>query len=133
MIRISLGGLAAVLVAVFLTVPALAQEEFPPPQGMGRVVVVASGQLGADAYRPITQEIAKLGYDAVLFDGNKLEGTRGQALKDAIPKALAMPHALPGKVALVGFSLGGGIALFYGAGWSDQVATTIVWYPLTSD
>jgi dienelactone hydrolase len=68
----------------------------------------------------------------VLYDGNSMEGTKGAALKDAIPQALQMPHALPGKVALVGFSLGGGMSLAYGTQWPDQVAVVIVWYPLTS-
>jgi dienelactone hydrolase len=50
-------------------------------------------------------------------------------VKTAIQQALAMPHALPGKVALVGFSLGGGEELYYGTQWSDQVSGAVVWYP----
>jgi dienelactone hydrolase len=42
-----------------------------------------------------------------------------------------MPHALPGKVGLVGFSLGGGQVLFYGSQMSDLVAVVVAWYPLT--
>jgi len=34
-----------------------------------------------------------------------------------------------GKVALVGFSLGGGESLYYGSQWPDQVAGIVVWYP----
>jgi dienelactone hydrolase len=109
-----------------------AQTEFPPPQGKGRVVVVASGASGMEHYETVSKDIAALGYDVVLFDGNAMEGTRGAALKAAIPQALNMPHALPGKVALVGFSLGGGMSLAYGPNWPDQVAVVIVWYPLTS-
>ena len=43
-----------------------------------------------------------------------------------------MPHALPGKVGLVGFSLGGGYVLGYGTAWSDQVAVVAAWYPSTT-
>jgi len=42
-----------------------------------------------------------------------------------------MPHALPGKVALVGLSLGGGVALAYGSQMLNDAAVDIVWYPAT--
>ena len=120
----------AAVIAVCLT--AQAQEEIPPPQGKGRVVVVASGMSGPEHYKTVSRAIAQLGYDVVLFDGNPMEGTHGEALKTAIQQALQMPHALPGKVALVGFSLGGGISIGYGVHWPDQVAVVIAWYPATS-
>jgi len=108
---------------------AQAQEEFPPPQGKGRVVVLASGMSGPEHYREVAAEIAKLGYDVVLFDGNGEENTHGMGVTRDIQKALTMPHALPGKVALVGFSLGGGEELYWGTQSSDQVAGAAVWYP----
>jgi dienelactone hydrolase len=104
-------------------------QEFPPPQGKGRVVVLSSGMSGPSHYTQVAQEIAQLGYDVVLFDGNAEEGTRGEGVKTAIAQALTMPHALPGKVVLVGFSLGGGESLYYGSQMGDQVAGVIVWYP----
>ena len=117
---------------IFITVQAMAQEEIPPPQGKGRVVVLASGMDGPEDYRQVGGEIAKLGYDVVLFDSKQMLDRHGEGLKTAIQHALAMPHALPGKVGLVGFSLGGGIALAFGSTWSDQVAVDIVWYPVTN-
>lgn len=129
-------GIGALLLATVLAMfqPAIvaAQEEIPPPAGKGRVVVVVSGQSGPTHYRDVATRIAALGYDAVLFDGNPMEGTRGQALRAAIAQARQMPHALPGKVGLVGFSLGGAIVLGFGSGWSDQVAVVVAWYPATS-
>jgi len=107
---------------------ALAQE-FPPPQGKGRVVVVSSGMSGPAHYTQVAREIAELGYDVLLVDGNAEEHTHGDGVRAAIQEALAMPHALPGKVALVGFSLGGGESLYYGSQWGDQVAGVVVWYP----
>jgi dienelactone hydrolase len=107
-------------------------QEFPPPQGNGRLVVLASGMSGPAHYTTVAQEIAKLGYDVVLFDGNAEEGTRGSGVRADIQQAQGMPHALPGKVALVGFSLGGGEALYYGSQWPDQVAGIVVWYPANS-
>jgi dienelactone hydrolase len=115
------------------TMAAHAQQEFPPPQGSGRVVVVASGQSGPAHYTAVTQQIAQMGYDAVLFDSNPMEGTRGKGLEEAIQQAMHMPHALPGKVALVGFSLGGGISLGFGSMMPNSVAGVVVWYPATSE
>lgn len=129
----SLRVAACVVAAVsFLLVVASAQQEFPPPQGKGRVVVVLSGLSGPAHYEPVTREIAQLGYDAVLFDGAAMEGTHGDALKKAIAQAQQMPHALPGKVALVGFSAGGGIGLYYGTQWDDAVTGAVLWYPATT-
>jgi len=123
----------ASLAAVLTTIPfACAQQEFPPPQGKGRVVVVSSGRSGPEHYVQVSQEIAQLGYDVVLFSGVEEEHTRGEGLRTAIQQAQGMPHALPGKVALVGFSAGGGETLFYGTQWSDQVAGAVVWYPANS-
>jgi dienelactone hydrolase len=112
---------------------ARAQEEIPPPGGKGRVVVVVSGQSGPDHYREVARRIAALGYDVALFDGNSMEGTHGAALRAGIAASLQLPHALPGKVGLVGFSLGGGIVLGYGSGWGDQVAAVAAWYPATRE
>ena len=111
---------------------ARAQTEFPPPQGSGHVVVVASGMSGPEHYQTVARDIAKLGYDVVLFDGNAMEGTHGAGVKSAILQAQQAPHALPGKVALVGFSLGGGMALYYGTQLPDLVTGTVVWYPATT-
>ena len=109
-----------------------AQQEFPPPQGKGRVVMVSSGISGPEHYRKISADIAKLGYDVVLVDSRKEEGTHGAAVKTDIAAALAMPHALPGKVALVGFSAGGGELMYYATQWPDQVAMVAVWFPANS-
>ena len=130
--RARVGAMAATLLALLAPLGAAAQEEFPPPQGKGRVVVVASGASGARDYRDVSRRIAALGYDAVLFDSNAWNGTEGKGMRDAIAQALRLPHALPGKVGLVGFSLGGGYVLGYGTAWSDEVAVVAAWYPATT-
>jgi dienelactone hydrolase len=111
---------------------AAAQTEFPPPQGKGPIVVVASGMSGPEHYSAVARDIAQMGYDVVLFDGNTMEGTHGAGVKSAILEAQQAPHGLPGKVALVGFSLGGGLSLYYGAQLPDLVVGTVVWYPATT-
>jgi dipeptidyl aminopeptidase/acylaminoacyl peptidase len=131
---ISLSRIATVIFGLAFGVaiaPAHAQQEFPPPQGKGRVVVVVSGHDGAAAYRGFAAQIALLGYDAVLFDANNLAGNESAALSTAIRQAQQMPHAIPGKVGLVGLSQGGGQVLIYGSQMSDVAAVVVVWYPAT--
>lgn len=112
---------------------AAAGREFPPPDGgKAPVVVIASGMSGPDHYAPVAKAIAALGYDVVLFDGNPMEGTHGQGLLDAIAQAKTAPHGLPGKVALVGFSLGGAIVLYYGVQHPELASGVVVWYPATA-
>ena len=123
----------AVFLGALLVAPlaARAQQEFPPPSGgKARVVVIASGSSGQPAYRDLAGRIAKLGYDVVLYDGQALAPSA--TLHATIAQALAMPHALPGKVGLIGLSLGGGAVLGYGTSASDVVAVVAAWYPATS-
>ena len=128
---------SAFLKAAFLAVVligagavAQAQTEYLPPSGKGPVIVVFSGQSGPAHYDSSAKKIAGLGYDVTLLDGNAMRG-RGTALKAAIQKAQSSTHALPGKVAVVGFSLGGGVALAFASRWPDLVATVVAWYPAT--
>ena len=101
-------AMVATLLVLLASPGAIAQEEYPPPSGKGRVVVMASGATGIPNYRDVARRIAALGYDVVLFDANNWAGTQDRGLRDVIAQAQRMPHALPGKVGLVGFSLGGG-------------------------
>ena len=127
-----LTAIIGVLTCLSAVVMAHAQQEFPPPQGKGRVVVLASGTSGPARYTTVAREIAELGYDVVLFDGNQLAGITGDAARTDIIEAQQMPHALPGKVALVGFSMGGGIFLYFATQWPDLVADAVIWYPINS-
>src|ERR1700683_3961674 len=107
-------------------------QEFTPPGGKGRVIVAVSGSMGAKAYEGPARKLASFGYDVILLDGNNMVGDHGVGLKAAIEKAPQSPTALPGKVVVGGFSLGGGQVLGYAPQWSDQVAVVVVMYPLTS-
>lgn len=125
-------ALSILLAIATIAGTARAQEEYPPPQGKGRLVVVSSGAMGIAAYRDMAKQIAQLGYDAVLFDGNALQDTTGDRLKQAIIAASKMPHVLPGRLALVGFSLGGGVDLFFGTERADVIVGDVLWYPATN-
>ena len=112
-----------------------AQKEYLPKSGTGRVVVVISGQTGASNYTSISQDFADAGYYTVLVDGNDfwIKGGGGNdLLQGVITRAQASPHAVAGKVGVVGFSLGGASALTYATRLPEQVATVVVMYPLTS-
>ncbi len=75
------------------------------PQGKGHVVVFVSGMAGPKHDKALAEDITALGYDVVVYDGHKIVAGQGEALRAAIEQAEQMPHALPGKVAVVGISL----------------------------
>ena len=133
--RFLVAALAAVPLCVNAQDAGPRQQEFAPKLGNGRVVVVISGQSGAAAYTMTAQQIADAGFDVVLVDGNDfwIKDTRRAwgMLKEVIAHAQAGPHALPGKVGVVGYSLGGATALTYAARMPELVATIVVAYPLT--
>ena len=111
------------------------QREYLPKSDTGRVVVVISGQTGASNYTSISQDFADAGYYTVLVDGNDLwikGGGGGKLLLGVIERAQASPHALPGKVGVVAFSLGGAAGLTYATRMPEHVATVVVMYPLTN-
>jgi len=111
-------------------------QEFAPKSGNGRVVVVISGQSGSANYAMTAQQIADAGLDVALVDGNDfwIKDTRSawNMLKEVITHARASSHALPGKVGVVGYSLGGASALSYTARMPELVATVVVAYPYTT-
>lgn len=112
------------------------REVFAPAQGRGAVVVVVSGASGTAYYRDTASRLAALGYYAVLVDGTNVykryppAGFDGAGvLQTLIAEARAAPQALPGKAALIGFSIGGAGVLVHGAAMKDQVAAAVVYYP----
>jgi len=110
------------------------QREFEPQSGKGRVVLVISGQTGPENYAYYAQDLAEKGYYAVLVDGNNLwiKGGGGEALlKGIIARAQQSPHAMPGKAAVIGFSLGGASSLTYAARMPELVSAVVVSYPDT--
>jgi dipeptidyl aminopeptidase/acylaminoacyl peptidase len=112
--------------------PAL--KEYEPQNGKGRVVIVVSGMTGPSNYAYYSKDIAKQGYYAVLVDGNDFwveDGSGKALLKDVITRAQQSPHALPGKVAVIGFSLGGASSLTYATRMPELVSAVVCYYPAT--
>jgi dienelactone hydrolase len=119
-------------IALIFARPVSAQQEFPPPQGKGPVVVVVSGREGTASYTPLARRIASLGYDVILLDSNDMVENGSQTLMEAVQRARSAPHGISGKVGVVGFSRGGGEALLYATRWPDLVSVIVAWYPATS-
>jgi pimeloyl-ACP methyl ester carboxylesterase len=111
------------------------QREFEPKGGRGSVIVVVSGQTGPENYTDLAKDLAGLSFYVVLVDGNDFwkKGGVGEALLyDVIKRAQASQHALPGKVGVVGCSLGGASALTFAARMPESVYAVVAQYPLTS-
>lgn len=124
-------------VAKALTVsgPADPEINLPPPSGSGRVVMLLSGIDGTAPYKPFAERIAKLGYYAVVVDGRQIlseDKQGGERLMKAISTAQGSANAKPGKIAVIGFSAGGGGALAYAERQPGTVAAVIAYYPATS-
>jgi dienelactone hydrolase len=110
------------------------QTAYIPPSGKGPAVVILSGATGPRLYDPFAAALAKEGYYVVLLDGNEVRRNAvGDAnLRRAIARAQTAPNAIPGKVGVVGFSLGGGMALWRATDMPEAVAVVVVYYPSTS-
>ena len=107
------------------------RETFPPGSGKGPIVVVVSGASGMALYRDFSSKLAELGYYTVLMDGNDVifDGTGAANLQTVIADSQSAPQAIPGKVALVGLSMGGAGVLLRGAPLKDQVSAAVAYYP----
>ncbi|THD62449.1 MAG: hypothetical protein E7813_19930 [Bradyrhizobium sp.] len=129
---ISLGGVGAVNATGEGNSPDI---DLPPPSGQGRVVLILSGMDGTGPYKEYAEKIAGLGYYAVVIDGRDIfsaDQKGGDRLQKAITRAFASSNALAGKVAVIGFSAGGGGALAYAERQPDAVSAVIAYYPATS-
>jgi dienelactone hydrolase len=110
-------------------------SEYEPPNGKGRAVVVVSGQSGPGNYRDMAKDLAAQGYYVVLVDGNDYwgKGVKGrEAMKEVLAGARQSPHALPGRVAVIGLSLGGASTLSFAARMPELVSAVVLYYPMTS-
>lgn len=131
--------LASIFVAAFpfaAGAQAPAQQEFDPPGGKpAQAILFVSGQGGPTNYVPIAKQIAAQGFYVSLIDGNdafKANNAGEAAFKAALDRTRTSPKALPGKIAVIGSSLGGGAALTYAARMPDQVAAVVAYYPYTA-
>lgn len=112
----------------------IAQTAYAPANVPGPVIIVISGQSGPLSYQTYAAELARLGYYSVLVAGKDIlnPALTGPAnLRNAIDRAQRSPSAVKGKVAVIGFSLGGGGALYNATSMPDFVSVVIAYYPYT--
>jgi dienelactone hydrolase len=112
----------------------IAQTAYSPDNGPGPVIIVISGQTGPASYQSYAEELAQLGYYSVLVAGKDIlnpDLTGPTNLRTTIERALQSPSAVKGKVAVIGFSLGGGGALYNAANMPNLVSMVVAYYPYT--
>ena len=96
----------AALCFMFAAVPIThAQQEFAPPQGKGRVVLVSSGVSGVDHYKEMSAEIAKLGYGQGDIDFFEVPGS----LEIPLHALLLAESGRYAAIVAAGFVVNGGI------------------------
>lgn len=114
-------------------------EVLVPGGDRGAIVVVLSSSSGPAVHQPFARALAAAGYYVVLADGRDflvalgagdLRGMHGAVELDrVIAAAQTAPQAIPGKVAVVGFALGGAAALKHAAPLDRSVAAIVAFYP----
>jgi dipeptidyl aminopeptidase/acylaminoacyl peptidase len=112
----------------------LAYTEFVPLAGRGSAVVVLSGRAGPGPYSFLPRDLVALGYYVVLLDGSDYppgDPRSDENLRRMIRLAQQSPHAMPGKVAIIGASAGGGTVLTFATSLCDLVAVIVDYYPAT--
>jgi dienelactone hydrolase len=125
-------GMACVFAIAPLALADPTQTVYLPKQP-GPVVMVISGSSSSlyGHYHDVTKALADRGYYSVLLYGNEIlrrEGGR-EALESALGRARHAAEAVPGKAAVVGYSMGGGAALAFATRMPDSVSVVIAWYP----
>jgi dienelactone hydrolase len=131
----SLAVLSLLAASMAATAQSYFREELAPANGSGPAVLVISGQTGPEPRRSYAQEVAALGYNVLLVDGNDmLSRTKpgAQNFKDAVASLLASPKSSSRRVAVIGFSLGGGAALAHAVNQADLVSAVLLVYPFTA-
>lgn len=111
-------------------------ERYAPSSGRGPVILMLSGKTGPGLYREFARRLAAEGYTVLLRDGNDFPVNQTELcqskiraiIKDNVPSSAG----LPGKTVVIGYSLGGAVALACAAAMQEEVAGVIAYYPATS-
>lgn len=108
---------------------------YKPLSGQGPVVLMISGRTGPALYAEFARRLAETGYYVLLYDGNDFPFNQTedcQAKIHAIIKNETLSSQRPvGKVAVIGYSMGGAVALACAAGMPEEIAGIIAYYPAT--
>jgi len=139
-IRTLLARFLTPLLLLAATWPAAAADFIAPPSNPAPAVIVISGTGNLAPYRWYAVDVAKLGYAVALVSGSDIcsssssscsrtDTESAENLKKAIAELQSRKGVIPGKVAVISFSLGGGGALVHAAPLSALVAGVVAYYP----
>lgn len=125
-------AIATSLAAFAAPVSAQDIQVIPAKEGPAPAVILISGVSGAALYQDYGKAVSELGYTAVLVGGKDISNQQGASAEN-FKKVLAAlrtdSRVKPGKVSVIGFSLGGGGALLHAASQPDAVASVAAYYP----
>lgn len=115
-----------------LTSPA----RYEPASGNGPVVFMFSGKTGPGLYKEFAERLAAAGYYVLLYDANDFPINQiavcQTKIREIIKDNVRSSPGLPGKVMVIGYSLGGAVALSCAAGMAQEIAGVIAYYPATA-
>ena len=130
--------ISAVLIIVLISACATFSGplSYVPKAEKGSVIIMLSGKSGTPSYQKFAAELGELGYYVVLFDSNDFPFANPDAcikkLSLEIDRVLQSPHSVSRKATVIGYSLGGGLALTYASQMPERVSNIIAYYPRTS-
>ena len=107
-------------------------EVFAPTTGSGPGVLLISGVSGTALYQDFGRAVADLGYTAILVSGKDVSnqpGESGENLRKILASIRSDSRVKPGKIAVVGFSLGGGGALLHASNQPETFSAVAAYYP----
>jgi dienelactone hydrolase len=108
---------------------------YKPSSGQGPVVLMFSGRTGGRLYSEFAKRLAESGYYVLLYDGNDFPINQPDLcqakIREIIKDNVRSSPGSPGKVAVIGYSLGGTVALSCAVGMAEEIAGVIAYYPAT--